>query len=67
MTTPTTTNPVVLDKGCYWLICIPIPPDEVGWNWRCLVWVKGDDREKTALFKRTVGECEAAAARFMKC
>lgn len=66
MSTPTIRdNPVVLDKGSYWLICIPVPPDNVGWHWKALIWIKGQDHELTHVFKRTIGDIEAHAAKFM--
>lgn len=59
-------NPVVLDKGSYWLICIPVQPDNIGWQWKALCWRKGDDTEMSHVYKRTVGDCEAHFATFMK-
>lgn len=67
MSTPTIRDSIViLDKGGYWLICIPVEPDNLGWQWKGLVWVKGKDHEMTHVYKRTIGDIEAHAAKFMK-
>lgn len=60
-------QPVILDKGCYWLICLPVPPDDVGWCWFGMVWVKGKTDELTTMFKRTIEGIETTAAAFMDC
>lgn len=60
-------QPVILDKGCYWLICIPVPPDDVGWHWRGIIWVKGDSGQGLSNFKKNVAAIEEWAAKFMKC
>lgn len=60
-------QPQALDKGCYWIFCVPVPPDEVGWKWAGQIWRKNDDRPFTEMFKRTIEDIEIEAARWMKC
>lgn len=59
--------PLALDKGCYWLFIVPVPEDDVGWKWAASVWRKGDDRNFTEFFKRTIEDIETEASRWMKC
>lgn len=59
-------SPVVLDKGSYWLICVPVEPDNIGWHWKGLVWRKGDDEPFTHVYKRTIGDIEAHFQKIMK-
>lgn len=60
-------EPKVLDKGCYWLICVPVRPDSVGWQWRGWVWRKGDDQPLTSWFKKDIEAIEVEAAKLMNC
>jgi hypothetical protein len=57
----------ILDKGCYWLICIPVEPDDTGWNWKGIIWEKGEVAEKTTHYKKNVAAIEEWAAKFMRC
>jgi len=57
----------IIDKGCYWLICIPVEPDDAGWNWRGVIWCKGDNGEYTKAFKKNIAAIEEWAEQFMKC
>lgn len=57
----------ILDKGCYWIICIPVPPDDIGWKWHGWIWVKGKSHPLTHMFKRTIPEIEMDTAIFMRC
>lgn len=57
----------VLDKGCYWLIVIPVRPDEHGWRFKGLIWIKGRDNPLTHYFVRNVADLEARASEFMRC
>lgn len=58
---------VVRDKGCYWLICVPVPEDRYGWKWRGQIWVKGKDEPLTMHFKKSIEALEEFAAAIMKC
>lgn len=60
-----TNNPQILDKGGYWLIFMPVPPDTIRWQWSCTVWIKGKDHGGISHFVKTVADGEAWAATFM--
>lgn len=45
--------------GAFWVIYVPVQPDNVGWAVKAILWRKGDDAEFTHKFGKDIPDARA--------